>query len=67
MTVKQAAKVIGCSPSQVGHLIRIGKIKAERYEMPGGFYYDVPRKEAERYRDTEQKGGWPRGQSYKWV
>ncbi len=67
MTVRQAAKVIGCSPSHVGHLIRAGKIEAEQYEMPGGFYYDISQKEVERYRDKEQHGGWPRGRSYKWI
>jgi excisionase family DNA binding protein len=67
MTAKEAAKVIGCSSQQVRHLIKVGKIRAEKYEIPGGFYYDISQKEVERYRDIEQRGGWPRGQSYKWV
>ena len=63
MTPNQAAKVIGCSGSQVRYLIRQGKVKATTWESPGGFYYDVSQKEAEHYRDTEQSRGWPRGQS----
>ena len=71
MTPKQAAAVIGCSPSQVRALIRTGKIKATKHLTPGsttpGYYYTVTRREAERYRDTPQKQGWPRGESYEWV
>jgi len=66
MTAKEAACVIGCSPQQVRVLIRKGAIQATRRKMPGGYYYDVSQVEAERYRDTEQTKGWPRGQSYTW-
>ena len=66
MTATQAARIIGCSPQQVRVLIRKGTIKATRWDMPGGYYYDVSQVEAERYRDTEQTKGWPRGQSYTW-
>lgn len=66
MTPKEAAKVIGCSPEQVRHLIRHSKIKAGRHKIPGGFVYDISSREARRYRDKEQICGWPRGQSYEW-
>ena len=67
MTPTQAAQIIGCSPSQVRTLIRKKKIKATRRSMPGGYYYDVSVSEAERYRDTEQTQGWPRGRTYTWT
>ena len=63
MIPAQASRIIGCSPTQVRVLIRKKKIKAVHREMPGGYYYDVSLSEARRYRDTEQTGGWPRGQS----
>lgn len=65
MTPKEAAAIIGCSARQVRVLCRTGKIKATKTKMPGGQYcYDIPVAEARRYRDTPQKQGWPRGQSY---
>lgn len=65
MTPAEAAAIIGCSATQVRVLIRKGKIKATKQEMPGGqFCYDILVAEARRYRDTPQKQGWPRGQSY---
>ena len=64
MTTKQAAVVIGCNPSQVRYLIRSGTIKAKKKLITGGGYsYTITQREAERFRDTEQTGGWPRGQN----
>lgn len=64
MTPKKAARMIGISVSQIGRLIRAKKIKAKKTPLPfGGFMYDVPLKEARRYRDQPQTKGWPRGQS----
>ena len=67
MTPKEAAAIIGCSPQQVRTLIRSGRIKATQVKCPQGYYYNITRREAERYRDTPQKMGWPRGQSYELV
>ena len=67
MTPKQAAKIIGCSTTQVRHLIRKGTIRATKQLNDYGYTYQVSRKEAERYRDKPQTaGGWPRGESYTW-
>ena len=64
MTPKEAAHVIGCSPSHVRHLIRVREIEAIKYHDPmGNTAYFISVKEAKRYRDTEQPSGWPRGQS----
>lgn len=62
MTPQQAASLIGCDVSQVRNLIRHGKIKAQRKQVPGGFYYDITRQQAIKYANTKT-GGWPRGQS----
>ncbi len=64
MTTSQAAKVIGCSTSQVGRLIRAGKLQARKLPGPfvvGTYYYDIAPSEARRYAKTKT-GGWPRGQ-----
>lgn len=62
MTPRQAAAVIGCTANQVRHLIRSGRIKARRIESETfGFSYEVSPGEAERYRDSEQSKGFPRG------
>lgn len=66
MTPKQAAQLIGISSTQVRYLIRRKKLRASKIKYPGGYYYSISRREAERYRDTKQNGGWPRGQSYTW-
>ena len=65
MTPLQAAKLIGCSVSQVRTLCSTGTLKARKRSIPGGFYYDVDRQSAEAYRDAPQKQGYPRGQKRK--
>ena len=64
MTVKEAAEVIGCSASHVGTLIRLGKLLARRVSGPTryGYYYEITEQEAQRYRNTPQSRGYPRGQ-----
>lgn len=67
MTPNQAAKCLGCSTSHLRLLIRDGKIKAEKYQMPGGFFYDITRTEIGRFgrRPIPQRGGWKRGRKRK--
>ena len=71
ITPKQAAKIIGCSTTQVRHLIRKGGIKARREQTDTNqtgyrYRYLISVAEAERYRDTPQTRGWPRGLSYEY-
>ncbi len=64
LTPSQAAKVIGCSPQQVRTLIRAGRLRARRVPTRNnqfGYRYTVTQAEAERYRDTPQPKGYPRG------
>ena len=61
MTATEAAKIIGISPSQVRTLIRKKKIKAKRVKYPGGYYYQIQKREAIRYRNIPQTIGYPRG------
>jgi len=61
MTPSKAAKIIGCHVRHVRSLIARGKLRATRHTVFGRLYYDVGREEAERYRDTVQSRGWPRG------
>jgi excisionase family DNA binding protein len=67
MTPNQAAKHLGCSTSHLRLLIRNGKIKADKYQMPGGFFYDIKRTEISRFGRLAipQKGGWQRGRKRK--
>lgn len=61
MTPSQAARIIGCSVSQVRHLIRTGKIKAKIVRAPGlGGSYKVSPQEVRRYKALKL-GGFPRG------
>ena len=67
MTPSQAADVIGCSPQQVRTLIRIGKLCARKVVTRNnqhGYRYEISRKEAERYRNTPQGRGRPRGYKF---
>jgi hypothetical protein len=61
MKPTEAAKIIGCTPQQVRTLCRKGTIKATKRITKLGPYWEIAKKEAERYRDKEQKGGFPRG------
>ena len=64
MTPRQAADIIGCSHGQVCNLIRSGTLAAKKTLIAGGGYcYNISRQEAQRYRNKEQTGGWPRGQN----
>lgn len=67
MTTTEAAKIIGCSPQHVRYLVSRGWIKATRRRAPGGYYNDITKEEAEKYRDTVQVRGFPRGQKRKIV
>lgn len=62
MKIKEAAKLIGCSESQVRALLRAGKIKGEKWETEIGEYWTVDKSSAKNYRDIPQTGGYPRGQ-----
>ena len=64
MTPKQAAAIIGVDTHHVRYLIRSGKLIAKRVNddtRPAGYIYDITHREAERWRDMEQKTGRPRG------
>lgn len=67
MTTRQAAALIGCSPSHVRWLVATGRVRATRLSDPTqnqhGYRLSIERRSAERYRDTEQSRGWPRGQA----
>lgn len=59
MRVSQAAKKIGCSPQQLRHLIRNGKIEVERIQSNDnqfGFIYDISETEVERVRHLRKTG-----------
>lgn len=62
LTTNEAAKIIGCSIQHVRTMIRSNKLNATKHPLPTyGFYYTVPREEAERVRDMGQTTGFPRG------
>ncbi len=65
MKVIEAAKLIGCSPSQVRVLLRSGKIKGQKWSTEIGEYWTVNKHSTEQYRDTQQHGGYPRGRKRK--
>ncbi len=68
MTPKEAAKIIGCSDSHVRHLVLLGKIKASRRQTHTNRYrclLDIPKEEAERYKNIKHVQGWPRGKPRK--
>lgn len=67
MTPQKAAKIIGCSATQVRNLIRNGDIQADPQKMPGGFWYDIELSEVRRFKRIPQKQGFPRGQKRKKV
>lgn len=62
MTVNKAAEIIGCSVRHVRTLIKLQKIAATRDWIEGeGPRWDISLREAERFRDTKQSRGYPRG------
>lgn len=63
MTVQEAAKLIGCSPSRVTTLARQGVLKATREKAPWGkaFCFNIQRRSAVAYRNKKQPCGFPRG------
>lgn len=66
MTATEAARLIGCSRQQVLTLARKGLLAARRVKSPVnqlGYCWIVSQQEAERYRDSVQSRGWPRGKS----
>lgn len=65
MKVKEAAKLIGCSESQVRALLRSRKLKGQKWKTEIGEYWTVHKSSAENYRDTPQTGGFPRGRKRK--
>ncbi len=65
MTATEAAMLIGCTPQQVRTLIRTKKIKAKRIKYPGGYYYQIQKREALRYHNKPQTCGFPRGKARK--
>lgn len=63
LSPSEAATIIGCSVTHVGHLIRTGKLRAIRKigHSRHGYSYIIAAKEARRYAKTKQPCGWPRG------
>jgi excisionase family DNA binding protein len=65
MTVRQAAKRIGCHPRHVLHLISKGVLRAKQVERPGqvvSYRWEVNAKDVNHYATQPQQGGYPRGQ-----
>ncbi len=67
MKPTDAAKIIGCSVSQVRTLCRNGNLPSTRKKILGGYIYDIPREAVLAYAKKPQKQGWPRGQSWEYV
>lgn len=68
MTVKEAAKRLGCSQSCVKSLIANRKLYAHRILAPlkHGFYWDIPLREITRFQQVKTiQRGWPRGRRRK--
>jgi len=65
MLPSEAAKIIGCTVAYCRALIRVGKLKATSKTFQGQKYYDITKREAERFRDAPVADlrGWPRGVS----
>lgn len=65
MTVTQAAKVIGCSPSTVRRAILSGKLKAKQIETISEPFYrwEITRKDAVKFKNQPKADnrGFPRG------
>lgn len=61
MTAVEAAKVIGCHVRYVRLLVQLGKFKAEKKVTPIGDYWDISADQVEKFRDTPQECGFPRG------
>lgn len=61
VNTREAAAIIGCSPQQVRTLIRSGRLKATPVHTPFGHYFELLRKDVEKYRDIPQLVGYPRG------
>ena len=62
----EAAKIIGCSVSQVRYLIHAGKLRAVKVRNPNGTYWEINAADVLLVRDrpTEQAGrGYPRGRA----
>jgi hypothetical protein len=63
MTVRETAKLIGCTPRHVRVLIGTNKLKAKVVGATPTYFgrYDVPLEEARRFLSIPQSKGWPRG------
>ena len=66
MNVRKAAEVIGCTESNVHHLLQKGILKGERklfgtVENGGSVKWNVDARSARQYAKTTRKGGFPRG------
>lgn len=59
MTPSQASVLIGCTPRQVRHLCRLGRL-GRLLKTDDGPRYIVSQKEAEAYRDLPRGRGRPR-------
>ena len=65
MRATEAAIIIGCTPQEVRYLVRIGKLRASRQPMPGGFYWEVHASDVHTYACKPQTQGFPRGKHRK--
>ena len=63
MTVRETAKLIGCTPRHVRVLIKNSKLKAKIVGSTPDYFghYDIPLQEARRFASIPQSKGWPRG------
>jgi len=68
LNTREAAKVIGCSISNVRYLCRTNKMRSKLHTRPDKTnYYTILDSEVTRYRDIQSsKGGWPRGKPRRW-
>ena len=62
MTVREAARQIGCGARHVRTLIQQGKLRARLVQLPwGGYTHDIPPREVRRFLSIPQTVGYPRG------
>jgi len=65
MTPRQAAKVIGCTATNVRTLINRGRLSAVQVPCAYGFTWDLDPKDVTRYARKPQGRGYPRGRKRK--
>ena len=67
MNTREAARIIGCSPSHVRYLCRTRKLKAKKFPIKDGegvtvgYTYSIDKDQAKQYKRVKETVGWPRG------